>query len=457
LPIVTGLQQPSFVGVGAGISGSPTICTFGGLGLPNGQGTLSPISLNDVTNWFLQDVVIDHANRAIGISPLIARARSVYVSDDFLNKSIVLTLRYQETYFALGTALAQLSQAGEQRLSFDNVTAILAKYKGIRSNQPKLVRKYPPFLWEMDLEFICREPWFKDISSTQVSPVSLVAAPPTGPVATALAGGSLAVGTYTLAYTYVTASGETAASPATTTAPGFAQSDYRTARIESRGGSRSTGSALQTGMGGAGPRSRMVRGFKTSSVIPQGTAVVLVSGTQQISVGAVTLPTWATAVKWYIMSGPTTGFTVQNANGNAFTLNTAGNGVAPPVSSSGTASFNVTYAGSVWAEPVYSLVIPSSNSNTITSLVLTNTMTGEALTVNFPGGLPGGRAYTITIDAGAWTITDQSANTYDYSGSFPMLYPPAGQVNPFTVQAVGTPANPTGLTLSATYTNRWEL
>lgn len=458
MPIVTGNGPAPAFGFGAQILGSPTICTFGGLALPNGQGTMPTVSLNDTLTWFLLDVSIDHQNRAIGIQPQVARAKSVYVSDDFLNKTITLTLRYFETYFSLGQGLAQLSQAGEQRLSFDNVTYILAKYRGSRT--PKLIRKFAPFIWEVQLEFICREPWFKDINATNTTPTSLVAAPTSGPTATALVGGALAAGTYTLAYTYVTASGETAASPSLSVAPAFPQSDNRTARVSWRGGSRSTGTALQGNMHGQSSRTRSMQGLTTSRLMPQGNAVVLSGANLQISVGAVTFPIWATGVKWYFMSGPTTGFTVQNANGNAFTLNTAGNGVAPPAGSGGTASFNVSYLGNVWTEPVYTLVVPASNPNTVTSLVLTNTMAGEALTVNFPGGLLGGRAWTITIDAANWSVTDQNGTSYDIVGSFPYLYPgtsQSGQVNPFTVQAVGSPANPSGLTLTTTLYPRWEV
>jgi hypothetical protein len=377
------------------------------------------------------------------------------MSDDWLNKSVTLTVRFQETNFSLGQALAQLSQAGEQRLSFDNVTYILAKYKDAHS--PQLIRKYPPFMWEVQLEFICREPFFKDIANTTTTPASIVAAPTTSPSATPLAGGSLATGTYTLAYTYVTASGETAASPATTLTPTVPVSDYRTGRITYRHASRSSGSALQTGLNGTASPTRELRSYSSTRVLPQGSATILSGSNLQMSVAAVTFPSWATAVKWYFMSGPTTGFTVQNANGNAFTLNAPGNGVAPPSTSGGTTSFNVTYAGTVWSEPIYTLTIPPSNPNTVTQLVLTNTMSTEALTVNFPGGLLGGRAITITIDSGAWAITDGSGNSYDYSGSFPLLYPPLGQVNTFTAQCVGTPGNPSGLTLQATYNNRWEV
>jgi hypothetical protein len=437
------MPQPAF-------SGSPTTCTFGGLALPNGQGTLSNINLNDVISWFLYDVSIDHSNRSVGIQPQIARAKSVYVSDDFLNKTITLTLRYSEAVNPIGTALAKLSQAGEQQLSFDGSTYILAKYKGFRP--PKLLSKFAPILWELDLEFICREPWFKDIASTTSATTTIVAAPTAVPTATPLAGGALAAGTYTLQYTYVTASGETAPSPATPLTPAFPVANFRDLAMSLRSGSRSTGSALQLGMSNLGARTRISRSYTTSRVSPSGAGVVLSGANLQISVGAVTFPSWATAVKWYFTgASPTTGFTVQNANGNAFTLNTAGNGTGPPTSTPAT-SFSITYAGSVFAEPVFSVVVPATNQ--ISTLVLKNTMAAETLTITFPGNLI--RATTITIDCGAWTITDTAGNSYDYSGSFPNLYGPAGQVNTFTAQLTSTPADAYSVTASATYYPRWE-
>lgn len=99
--------------------------------------------------------------------------------------------------------------------------------------------------------------------------------PAFSPSGTPQSSGSLATGTYTLTYTYVTSGGETEPAPASS-------------------------------------------------------SITLDSTHRQISVGAVTpLPGYATAVKWYFASGPTTGFTVQN-NGAAFTLNHAGNGTAAP-------------------------------------------------------------------------------------------------------------------------------
>lgn len=61
------------------------------------------------------------------------------------------------------------------------------------------------------------------------------------------------------------------------------------------------------------------------------TGVLNVGAGQAISLATLPLPTWASAVKWYILAGPpnTTGFVVQN-NGSAFVLSSVGNGIMPP-------------------------------------------------------------------------------------------------------------------------------
>jgi hypothetical protein len=386
------VPQPQF-------SGTPITCKFGGLALPNGQGTLSQINLNDLASWYLQDFQADLAKQ-ISKGQFLWRAKGTILGRDFAGFPIVLPFRYKEaSNGAFGAVLAQLSQAGEQQLTFDNNTYILAEFE--TTNGRKLLTHFQPYWYDLSIQFWCKTPWFVDVSATTISTVNVVYAPLAAPVGATAAGGALATGTYTLQYTYVTASGETAASPASGN-------------------------------------------------------IVLTSGNQQISVSAVTpLPGFATAVKWYFASGPTTGFTVQNAGG-AFTLNTAGSGTLAPTSTPAT-QFSITYAGSVFAEPVFTLTVPSSNTGTITGATLINTMSTETLTVSFPGGLAVSTAYTITIDCGAFTVADAGGRAYDVAGSFPQLYPPVGQVNTMTVSATTSAGVASGLTLGCTYSNRWTI
>lgn len=119
-------------------------------------------------------------------------------------------------------------------------------------------------------------------------------------------------------------------------------------------------------------------------------------------------------------------------------------------------TFSVTYGGSVWAFPVFTLAIPAGNAAPIQSFVLSNTMAGETLTITFPGNLAASTAHTLTIDCEAMTvIRTQDGLAFDATGTFPSYYQPPGQLN--TMSATLTPASgtATGCTLSGVFNNRW--
>ena len=120
-------------------------------------------------------------------------------------------------------------------------------------------------------------------------------------------------------------------------------------------------------------------------------------------------------------------------------------------------NFSIAYSGSVLSRPVWTLTIPNTNTVTITSFKLQNTLSGETLTLNFSPALLANTAYTLTIDCDAYTIKDGSGTNYDPVGSFPKLYNPAGTSNTFTATVVTGSGTSTGITLSASYSNRWEV
>lgn len=386
------------------ISGTPPICRFGGLALPGGAGTMAQVNLNDGTNWQWQAFQGDDDYPQISVGQLAWRAKSSVIGRDRKARILTLPMWYQEASAApaasLGAQTAPLLEAGLQRLTFDGVTYILAELQAIKKRT--MQRRFSPYYWSFDLEFLCPEPQFRDLSATSVPSTTIVNQPTAAPSGAVAAGGSLAIGTYTgLQYTYVTSSGETATSPASGN-------------------------------------------------------IVLTTGNQQISVSAVTLPSWATAVRWYFAPGsPTVGFTVQN-NGAAFTLNTAGSTAAPPASTPAT-SFSVAYAGSVFAEPVWTFTVPNTNAAPIQAFSLANTMSGETVTILFPGNLTASTAWTITIDCGALSVTDAGGRSYDLGGSFPNLYPPAGQVNTFAATVTPASGVAVGCTIAGSVTNRWLL
>lgn len=304
MPIIAPPSTPgAFAGPGPFLAtvGNAVVCKFGNAALPNGQGTMAWVDLNDQVNTVLTDFKSDDTNRQIGLEQLLYRARGTYLSDDFGPRPIILPLTYFEgTGNSMGQFLAVLSQAGEQQLTFDNATYILAKYSGASSRT--LRRRYPPWSYDVNLEFVAKSPWFQDSSATTMAPLTL------------------------------------------------------------------TVDAGQT--------------------------------------------------------------------------------------------FNITYAGSVFCEPVWTLHVPVTNAVVINSMQIKNTMAAEFLTVNFQSAtaIPATTVRDVVIDCAASTaICTQTGESYDISGSFPKLYPPAGQVNPFTVIITPASGSSSGLTLACSHYPRWQI
>src|SRR5215471_7630824 len=158
------------------ILGTPPILTFGGLALPNGQGTMTLINLNDVTNWTWMTWASGNVDDDFILhfpGQFLWRAKGTFLGQDAILRRITLPMRYLETNTPLGAALAQLSQAGVQNLSFDGLTAIQVKYAGVRQRQ--LLKKYLPYYWSLNLEFLAVTPWFQDLISTGTSTIAVSA------------------------------------------------------------------------------------------------------------------------------------------------------------------------------------------------------------------------------------------------------------------------------------------
>jgi hypothetical protein len=279
------------------ITGVPLTCKFGSLALPNGQGTMTQVNLNDTTKWFWQDFQGDDDYLSLTVGQLAWRGKATLLGQDRGARVLSLPMRFVETAAGdFGAAKAVLTEAGQQQLTFDNSTAILASLRAIRGTV--LVKRYSPFAWDCSLEFLCPEPYFRNVAST----------------------------------TYM----------------------------------------------------------------------------------------------------------------NAVALN-----------SGSATNTNVTYAGSIFTEPVFTLHIPVTNPATTASFVLQNMMSGDSLTITFPGNLAASTLYDITIDCANKSVTSQLGVAYDVTGTFPLFYPPAGTVQ--QIRATLTPASgtETGCTLTAVATDRW--
>jgi hypothetical protein len=284
------------------ISGTPPTLRFGNAPLPNGQGTMANLNLNDGSVWQWQSFAGDDDYVQVAVGQLAWRAASVVLGRDRKARTLALPMRYQEATTAPGAALgvqtALMEQAGPQQITFDNATFIGAEFAGLKRRT--MLKKFAPYYWSFELEFFCPVPYFSDLSATVVAPVTLT---------------------------------------------------------------------------------------------------------------------------------------------------------------SGTATnFNVTYLGSVFTRPVWTLTIPVGNAVAIQSFRLQNVMNGDDLTVTFPSPLPASTAATVTIDSGAMSVVDGNGVAYDVAGTaFPLLYPPAGQVQQIRGTLTPVSGTATGCTIGASYTPRWLL
>lgn len=282
--------------------GKRQVVKFGGMPIPV-IGTNQPyIDLQDGVNWFLDtkkfglEIKIDHR---LTSSPMLWRGESLFQTDDYWPTVVTIPLLYDETNgITFQVARASLLWSGAQFLTFDNATGLVARCSDFKNLRMRI--DSAPYLWEAQVEFTGFEPWWKDFTSTTISPVAL------------------------------------------------------------------TGST---------------------------------GGTPTI--------------------------------------------------------FNLTNAGNWWTKPVFVLDIPSAHTNPVSKIILSNTTSLETLTTTFSPTLTVGTHWVVTIDSGAFTITDQNGRQYDFSGSFPQLYPPAGTVNGFSATLFSTGGAPTGVTLTPTWTHRW--
>lgn len=159
----------------------------------------------------------------------------------------------------------------------------------------------------------------------------------------------------------------------------------------------------------------------------------------------------------YLWSGDLEFIGVRNPYFADLTASTVAGFAVAGTTGGSTTNQNVTYAGSVFTRPVWTFAVTNANPATISSLVLKNNMSGEALTVNFPGNLAASTAWTVTIDCGAWSVSDQNGQGYDVVGSWPMLYGPAGTVQQMAVTVTTGTGTLSNATMSASYQNRWSI
>lgn len=116
-------------------------------------------------------------------------------------------------------------------------------------------------------------------------------------------------------------------------------------------------------------------------------------------------------------------------------------------------SMAISYAGMVYAEPVYTLTF--NTATTVTQFGINNTTSGEAFSVLL-GAPATGVNHTLIVDCTQFTVTLDGVPLAPV-GSFPLLYP--GFPPPFTntLQAKMVSSGGVSGTLNIQYFNKWEI
>lgn len=163
---------PSF-GVTAFKQANRQIIKFGGLAQKVG-GTMTYIDLNDQVNWFAQDIQIDNSHIQNAATQRTWLGSGSWTARDFVGRKVDIPMVYDETN---GTSFAQakanLAQAGEQFLTFDNVTGLRCRLNAFGSSHFKDARddKYQSggYLIDTSLQFLSKNSFAEDLSSTTVN------------------------------------------------------------------------------------------------------------------------------------------------------------------------------------------------------------------------------------------------------------------------------------------------
>lgn len=149
------------------------VVKFGGLPLPVVGTTMSYIDLNDTVYYYTHDVQIDGTHPRNTAAQRSWLGQGVWLSQDFVGRKITLSTTYDEagnggTAQSIAAAMGQLTQAGEQYLTFDNITAVKCRFDGW-SKRSLNTFDGRGFVWDTELVFQSRNAFFEDLSSTTQS------------------------------------------------------------------------------------------------------------------------------------------------------------------------------------------------------------------------------------------------------------------------------------------------
>lgn len=136
---------------------------FGGQPLPGTGVTSTWLDLNDGKSSHVDILKVRvKPEPKVEITPLPWRARGATLGTDFAAKKVTIPMTYNDAPGTLlGTFVAQLEMAGEQYLTFDGSTYLLARLSSV--GEPRARKRGSPYFYDIDLAFIARDPWTYDI------------------------------------------------------------------------------------------------------------------------------------------------------------------------------------------------------------------------------------------------------------------------------------------------------
>lgn len=154
------------------------IVKFGGLPIPV-WGTVMPYQdLNDCISWIcVSGPKIDNSHISNAASQLAWRGKGVWTVQDFYGRKLRLPVYYSEAGAGIpfSRAKANLTQSGEQYLTFDNVTGLLVRVNSFGESDFVTDAPEAPgqYLMKTTLEFLSRNPFPQDIAATTAGPFTL--------------------------------------------------------------------------------------------------------------------------------------------------------------------------------------------------------------------------------------------------------------------------------------------
>jgi hypothetical protein len=164
------MTAPTFQTIADARWGHRQIIRFGGLPRAD-TGVVQPyIDLNDADSWWAEDIQIDGRHISNKATQLNWRGKGVWTAQDFVGRKITIPAKFDEGNshnMGYPEAKGVMTMAGEQYLTFDNLTGMRVRLNSFSLAKP--VTPHAPYLWDAPLEFLSRNPFAEDLGGSVVA------------------------------------------------------------------------------------------------------------------------------------------------------------------------------------------------------------------------------------------------------------------------------------------------